>query len=153
MIFRCHQWGWTNFKSWDKFFAHKETSTETGTVTYDDNLFLNNNNVDGAKLSVSTGKFTAGATGRYKVAVGVEMLSDSDKDHYLWVMRNGEKMEETKMHSGYSIYASGKVTDNGNRELILDLNASETISLQHGTEGGSSGMMYVTFCVSSVEFE
>ena len=118
------------------FFAHKETSTETGTVTYDANLFLNNNNVDWAELSVSTGKLTAGATGRYKVAVGVEMLSDSDQDHYLWVMKNGEKMEETKMHSGYSIYASGKGTDNGSRELILDLNALETISLQHETKEG-----------------
>ena len=134
------------------FCAHKETSTEIGTVTYDAILFLDNNNVNGAELDVSTGKFTAGATGRYKVAVGVEMLSNSDQDHYLWVVKNGAKMEETKMHSGYSIYASGKGTDNGSRELILNLNAGETLSLQHETDG-SSGIMSVTFCVSSVEFE
>eukprot|EP00091_Calanus_sinicus_P018103 TRINITY_DN4023_c0_g1_i5.p1 TRINITY_DN4023_c0_g1~~TRINITY_DN4023_c0_g1_i5.p1 ORF type:complete len:201 (-),score=45.60 TRINITY_DN4023_c0_g1_i5:18-620(-) len=134
------------------FCAHKETSTEIGTVTYDAILFLSNNNVAGADLSVSTGKFTAGATGSYKVTVGAEMLSDPSQDHYLWVVKNGAKMEETKMHSGNSNYATGKGTDNGSRELILNLNAGETISLQHETDG-SSGIMSVTFCVASVEFE
>jgi len=134
------------------FCAHREETIDAGTVVYDATLFLNNNNVEEADMNVYTGMFTAGRTGRYKVAVGLEMLSDSGQDHYLWVVKNGNKLEETKMHSGYSTYANGKGTDNGSRELILNINAGETISLQHETNG-HSGIMSVTFCVSSIEFE
>ena len=119
---------------------------------YDADLFLSNNNVNGAELNVGTGTFTAGAAGTYKVVVGLEMLSNSDQEHNVWVVKDGVKMEETKMHSGYSVYATGKGTDNGSRELMLKLNAGETISLQHETDG-TSGIMSVTFCVSSVNFE
>ena len=134
------------------FCAHREETIDAGTIVYDAILFLNNNNVAAADMNVYTGMFTAGRTGRYKVAVGLEMLNDSGQDHYLWVVKNENKLEETKMHSGYSTYANGKGTDNGSRELILNIDAGETICLQHETNG-HSGIMSVTFCVSSIEFE
>jgi len=133
------------------FCAHKAATNDIGLVVYDA-VYLSDNNVNGAELNAGAGTFTAGAAGTYKVTAALEIVSDSGQDHSVWMMVNGAKMEESKMYSGYNIYSTGKGTDNGSREIMLAMNAGDTISLQHETNG-SSGLVSITLCVSSIMFQ
>merc|ERR1719167_784292 len=131
--------------------ARTEKTNAIGTVIFDAILFLNENNIDDANFDVYKGIFTAGAAGRYKITIGSEMLSSSGQDHYLWLRKNGLRVEGSKMHTGRSMYATGTGTDIGSRELMLDLNTGDTLSLEHDTDGPSD-ILSITFCVSSIEF-
>jgi len=136
------------------FCAHREVTNENAIINYDAILFLNNNTVSGASMDVSSGMFTAGSTGRYKVAVGLEMQCDSSQEHTVWVEKNGSRLEETLLHYSHDINAFGSGWDNGSREFILSLNAEETVNLYHETNAPQGkSIMSVTFCVSSIEFE
>jgi len=136
------------------FCAHREVTNENAIINYDAILFLNNNTVSGASMDVSSGMFTAGSSGRYKVAVGLEMQSDSSQEHRVWVEKNGSRLEETLLHYSHDINAFGSGWDNGSREFILSLNAEETVNLYHETNAPQGkSIMSVTFCVSSIEFE
>ena len=106
--------------------------------------------MDGAEMS--GGSFRAGAGGIYQVMVNMEMITASDEQHWVWVMINGVKMEESKIHSSYSTYSTGKGADAASRELLLNLNTGDTINLQHDTDG-NNGHVSVTMCVSSIEFQ
>merc|ERR1711936_1107208 len=122
-----------------------------GSVLYD-TIFISNNTVNGADLNKSTGKFTAGADGVYKVMFAMEILSVTSEEHEVCLVKNGERIEESKMHSDYNVYGIGTGSDNGSRELFLNLKAEDTVGLIHESSG-SSQLISVTFCVTAINPE
>ena len=141
-------------KSETSFCAHREETNDNGIVVYDAILFLDSNTVPEASMNVYSGMFTAGSAGRYKVSVGLEMLSNGSQEHTLWIEKNGSRLDETRIHHSYDANAYGSGWDNGSREIILSLNAGETVNLYHETnQPNGQGIMSTTFCVSSIEFE
>jgi len=133
------------------FCAHKASTNDVGPVVFD-SIYVSNNNINGADFNTGSGEFLAGAAGIYKVMFAMEMVSDSGKEHSVWLMMNGAKLEESKVHSDYNQYAIGQGTDNGGREVLLALNAGDTVGLYHETNG-SSDIMSITFCVTALEFQ
>jgi len=133
------------------FCAHKASTNDVGPVVFD-SVYVSNNNINGAVFNPGAGEFQAGAAGIYKVMFAMEIVSDSEKEHSVWLMLNGANLEESKVHSDFDQYADGVGTDNGGREVLLALNAGDTIGLYHETNGGS-GIMSVTFCVTALEFQ
>ena len=132
-----------------RFCGFSSKSNVHGEIQFD-SFFTEDNNVAGAEMS--GGSFTAGASGIYKVIVNTEITTGTEEQHWVWVMVNGVKMEESMIHTSYSIYATGKGSDIGSRVLLVQMSAMDTISLAHEADK-DKGYLSASLCVSSVAFQ
>jgi len=139
----------TEMKKRSSFCASKSAINTAGTLSYD-KLFLNQNNVVDAALDVATGTFKAGAGGSYQVMVSAEVVSSPGQEHNIWVAVNGAKKAESLIHTMYDPNMFGSGSDNASRDIVLSLNAGDTVSLTHET-GGDGQLLNVIFCVSSIK--
>eukprot|EP00092_Neocalanus_flemingeri_P019418 GFUD01021033.1.p1 GENE.GFUD01021033.1~~GFUD01021033.1.p1 ORF type:complete len:1054 (-),score=234.72 GFUD01021033.1:7-3144(-) len=140
----------TEMKRRSSFCASQSVTTSTaGTLTYE-KVFLDQNNIVDAAMDASTGIFKAGAAGSYQVMVSVEVVSEPGQQHSIWVAVNGENKMESLIHTIYDGNRSGSGSDNASREIVLGLNAGDTVSIFHETEGASL-LANVVFCISSIK--
>jgi len=133
------------------FCASISETNLNGVLVYN-KLFLDQSNVPGALLDPSTGKFTAGAAGSYQVLVSAEVITAPDQTHDIWVAVNDVKIEESKIHSVTEDYMFDAGYDNASRDIVLKLQAGETVSIIHETNGEKQ-LKNVIFCVSSFKLD
>jgi len=129
------------------YCASSSTTNVNGVLTYD-KLFLEQNNIPGAALDTATGKFTAGSAGSYQVLVSAELVTGPGKTHSIWVAVSDVKVEESLMQSVTGEYMWEPGYDNASRDIVLKLNAGDTVSIIHETDGAEQ-LVNVIFCVSS----
>ena len=132
-----------------RFCGLSENSNTEGEIQFS-NIFLEDNNVEGAQMS--GGSFTAGASGLYKVLVNMDVSTGPDEEHWVWVVVNGVQMEESMMHTTYSTYNTGMGSDIASRELLVLLGVGDSVGLWH-QEDGNSGHLSASLCVSSLYFQ
>ena len=128
------------------FCASSSETNVQGTLTYD-KLFLDQNNVEGASLDTSSGKFTAGLSGSYQVMISAEVVSLPGQDHSIWVAVNDEKKVESliQIMADKNMYGAG--FDNTSRDIVLNLTAGQTVSIIFETEGNEKVVNGI-FCIS-----
>jgi len=134
-----------------RFCATKASTNVQGVLKYD-SVNVNTNNVEGATLDANSGLFTAGWAGSYQVVASMEMISNGLQEHTIWVVVNGAKVEQSMMHSNFDNNNHGIGTDNGSRDIIVNLKNGDTVGLTHET-GGDGPLNSVNFCVSSLKLE
>ena len=137
-------------KKRSSFCASSSETNVAGVLSYD-KLFLDQNNIPGAALDHTTGKFTAGSAGSYQVMVSAEVITAAGQTHNIWVQVNDVKMEESLIHSVTENYMFDAGYDNASRDIVLSLSAGDTVSIFHETEGGDKQLKNVIFCVSSIK--
>jgi len=131
------------------FCASSSETNVAGVLSYD-KLFLDQNNIPGAALDHTTGKFTAGSAGSYQVMVSAEVITAAGQTHDIWVQVNDVKKEESLIHSVTENYQFDAGYDNASRDIVLSLSAGETVSIFHETDGEKQ-LKNVIFCVSSIK--
>jgi len=134
------------------FCASSAQTNVDGVLTYD-KLFLEQSNVPGASLDIGSGKFVAGSTGSYQVMVSAEVVTAPGQGHNIWVAVNDVKKEESLIHSESADYLFGSGFDNASKDIVLRLNAGDTVSITHTTtpSDGKEQLLNVIFCVSSIK--
>jgi len=123
-------------------------STDTGTLKYD-SVYSEIIHGGGGVLDVGTGLFTAGWAGVYQVAYNMELISESDQEHQVWVVVNGAQVAQSMIHSACHSNDHGPNIDIGGRVIMVSLHKGDTVALTHQTNG-SGGLNRINFCVSSV---
>jgi len=132
------------------FCSSNPSTNSAGTLTYT-SATTSVNNVEGAAMDTNTGVFTAGARGVYQISLSLKMISGGSQTHNVWIVRNGAKLENTKMSTTFGSN-SGQWEDNAARDIMLNLKKGDQVSVTHET-GGSKGLENILFCVTSVSFE
>jgi len=138
-----------DMKRRSSFCATKPETNQDGVLAFE-SLMLDHNNIAGATFDLNAGKFTAGATGSYQVMISAEAVSAPGQYHKLWVAVNDAKKDETLIYAeqGDHTYSSG--FDNVSRDIVLKLDAGNTVTVVHETNGNEN-LVNVIFCVSSMK--
>jgi len=132
-------------------FCSFKDSINDERISYN-NIFLDNNNVDGASMDISTGIFIAGATASYQISANVEMRLAAGQNHDVWVVVNDIEVEGGRMSSSYDKTMQGILVDNGSKNLVLALTAGDKVYLAHHTNG-EEPLTSVTYCISLIKIE
>jgi len=119
-------------------------SGSSGTIPYT-SLLYSSTNTEGGGLDISTGVFTAPHGGSYTVYWDASAGMDSGEYVYIYLQKNGENIEESRYHSGYT-GPSGRVYEQGGRTIIVYLGVGDTLQLYWDAGTGEIG--HTTFCVS-----
>ena len=85
--------------------------------------------------------------------VSAEVVTAPGQGHNIWVAVNDVKKEESLIHSESADYLFGSGFDNASKDIVLRLNAGDTVSITHTTTppDGKEQLLNVIFCVSSIK--
>jgi hypothetical protein len=139
----------TAIKQQTRFCASIKSTTTKGVLTYNQEV-SNVNTIAGADMDMAKGEFTAGATGSYKVTVNMQLSINAGQNHQIWIMKNGQKVEETKINTSFGSN-NGEWIDNASRDIIMFLAPGDKVSVTHEASGDEA-LENVSFCMSSLTF-
>jgi len=128
------------------FCGYRDSTSSTGTITYHSFIF-ESNNIPGASFDLSSGRYTAGAEGTYRVDLAIGAMdsssSSSSSRNDIYIQHNGQDIEESGIYS--HIYTDNTSQESGGRSVILHLEKDDTVSVR-----GNSvySLIRITFCVS-----
>jgi len=131
------------------YCASQAATNSAGTITY--SSFLTQVDNVGGTFDLGSGVFTAGAKGVYQLSLSLKMKSGGSQTHSVWLVKNGGKLENTKMSTTFGSN-QGLWEDNASRDIMVNLEKGDQVSATHETDG-SQGLENISFCVSSVSFE
>merc|ERR1711935_36088 len=119
-------------------------SASYSVLTFDSLSYSYNNQHNGG-LDPETGIFTSPTPGIYSMTWSLTARNEAgDQNVRIYLMKNGARVHES-IHFSYYTGASGRVSDEGGRTLIIDLLEGETLSMF--CENCSAEVFNVNFCV------
>jgi len=134
------------------YCGYRQSTTVTSSVLTFDRLSYSRSNQPIGGLDPVTGVFTSPFPATYSVSWSLTAGNDAG-DNYVSIHlhKNGASVGAESLH--YSSYtgASGRVSDQGGRTLILHLDMGETLAMY--CDDCSAHVLYVNFCVSLVQFD
>ena len=92
--------------------------------------------------------FTAPRAGVYLITFSYRGTNDPGERTYVFIYKNGNKLNETVHFTNYSSDGYGEVQSTGGRAVYQRLEAGDTLTLQ--TETVSGDMYRVMFCVQFI---
>merc|ERR1711971_815874 len=102
-------------------------------------------------MDPASGLFTAGRSGIYKAVVSAKMIAYSEHEVKMWMQRGNEKINESELISN-SIMMDQRM-DIASKEIAVQLDEGETLSLVMESTDEIDEVNYLTFCVSSLALE
>merc|ERR1711874_62357 len=119
-------------------------------MTYDE-VYVKSNTIVNANMDKDTGKFHAGAAGTYMVSVSMEMKLIPGQQHKIWIQKLGNSIPETLMSSSCNVMQFYGTSDNGSKDVVLELAAGDELNLFHTTMDGGQGLSDIIWCVQSLK--
>merc|ERR1712080_437665 len=107
------------------FCASRPSWDEVGVVTYD-KLFVDSNNIVNGELNPG-------------------------QQHKVWVQKMGNSLPDTLMSSSCNVMQFYGMSDNGSKDVVLELAAGDKVNLFHTTGDGGLGLANMVFCVQSLK--
>merc|ERR1719357_2505076 len=115
-------------------------------VPFEKTLYSQCNNCQNANFDLASGVYTNGWPGTYTVTWDLNALDTAgDYAVYIYLMKNGETIEESD-HASYYSGSSGYARDQGGRTMILRMETGDQLSLY--CDNCSASVWDVTFCIS-----
>lgn len=124
--------------------------TSNAIITYDKLLYSSMFNVDGG-FDITTGIFTAGYPGTWRITASMKSALHSDQTNYVFIYHNDQMIEDSKFLTYVLGSSSINVQSIGSRTLLLHLDAGDTVSLRAGNLGWA--LSDITFCVELAQFD
>merc|ERR1712004_534867 len=116
-------------------------TTARSTITYEKTLL----NVGRGSMDLGSGVWTAEETGLYQVAWSMFNRVDSGEYNYIYLYKNGGRVDESEHLSSY-VGSEGRINDQGGRTMMLELQAGDTLELTDTLFYGVA--INIHFCVS-----
>jgi len=123
-----------------------------GTISYDKLVYEERTpGLESASLDIQTGAFTVGQDGIYQISFSMKLQTEGGWDQSIWIRINGNLLVDvSEMMGSMSQYYYSFGEDTGSRSLMYKLSKGDKVELYRSSEGGSSSVLDVLFCVSNV---
>ena len=133
-------------------FCSSKTSlnTDSATVINYDTVFLDSSSIVGASMDAGSGRFVAGAAGSYLVSASMEMMMDAGQTHNIWVQRNGENIQDSRMTGSCDVLKFFGLYDNGSKDIVVHLEKDDELTLYTDASPGMD-LQNIVFCVQSLK--
>merc|ERR1711971_97690 len=122
----------------------------SGPITFT-RVFTTDEAATGSGMDPASGLFTAGRSGIYKAVVSAKMIAYSEHEVKMWMQRGNEKINESGLISNSTMV--DQRMDIASKEIAVQLDEGETLSLVMESTDEIDEVNYLTFCVSSLALE